>query len=178
MPPSKFYGFDLSPGTNQVARLRRPHSNFKKLHPNQWTDENRRLDGDFEIMDRFADEVIAQSKRMQKTPKADTTPLNDPFFARSIKYVGTALDALNIPDHVVPKAHLDMIIKWAPMSEATTEYTHLELTPQAREKFIANPMMEPYRPAWAVHTPETDEVKSFLFGNLVVNDNSGARVFT
>ena len=101
MPASHYYGFDLKPGTNQVARLRkqppRDAAQIRKMHKHQWTDENRMLNGGFETMDKYANEVVTQSKRMPKNPTAMTTPLSDPHFVRSRVHTGTAVEALDTP---------------------------------------------------------------------------------
>ena len=178
MPASHYYGFDLKPGTNQVARLRKQPSRdaaqIRKMHKHQWTDENRMLNGGFETMDKYANEVVTQSKRMPKNPTAMTTPLSDPHFVRSIVHTGTAVEALDTPDHMVTKAHLDLIIGWPKMIEATDTYTILQLSQEACAKFISDPRMESFRPSWAVYTPETDEAPRYLFGHLNIKQEGVA----
>ena len=167
MPASRFYGFDLTAGTNQVERLRRqPQREIRKNHINQWTDEDRKLTGEFESMEKFANEVFTQGKRMPASILATTTPLNDPYFARSITYTGTRLQALDTPDHMITKEHMDLIVSWPKMIEATDSYTILQMTQETCAKFIADPRMENFRPAWAVYTPETDESSRYLFGDV------------
>ena len=171
MPATRYYSFDLTLGTNQVERLRKPPRDPAQLrvaHAGQWTDDNRKLDGSFERMEKFASEIATQSKRMPKTVLATTTPLNDPYFARSMSLVGTAIEALDTPDHMITKAHMDLIISWPKMESATDSYTVLQLSQEAVAKFISNPRMESFRPAWAVYTPETDESSRYLFGDVHV----------
>ena len=59
MPATRYYSFDLTLGTNQVERLRKPPRDPAQLrvaHAGQWTDDNRKLDGSFERMEKFASE--------------------------------------------------------------------------------------------------------------------------
>ena len=167
MPASRFFGFDLTAGTNQVERLRRQApKEIRKSHFNQWTDDNRMLTGGFESMEKFAFEIREQGQRMPASILATTTPLNDPVFARSLKYTGTRIEALDTPDHMITKEHLDLIVSWPKMIDATDSYTVLQMTPETCAKFISNPRMENFRPTWAVFTPETDESSRYLFGNV------------
>ena len=80
------------------------------------------LTGGFESMEKFANEVHTQGKRMPATILATTTPLNDEYFARSLTYTGTRIQALDTPDHMITKEHLDLIVSWPKMIEATEEY--------------------------------------------------------